>query len=102
MEDQQKESKGSGNKASRQRYSDAFKQQALLRGVKDGIWVVARDLGLQASQLYAWRAKQQGAGAEADRMAQAEVSRLKRELARLEQENAFLKKAAAYFAKGSS
>lgn len=96
------ESKQTVSKVKRQRYSAEFKQQALLRAVKDGVSMVARDLGLPTSQLYAWRAKQQGAGAESERMAQAENARLKRELARLEQENSFLKKAAAYFAKVSS
>ncbi|MGB3462382.1 MAG: transposase [Rhodanobacter lindaniclasticus] len=88
-------------KAERKRHSPEFKQQALLRAVKDGVPVAARDLGLEPAQLYAWRAKaqQQGQDAEALQLQQSEVTRLKRELARLEEENAFLKKAAAYFAK---
>lgn len=88
-------------KRERKQFSAEFKQQALLRAVKDGIPAVARDLGLEPAQLYAWRAKsqQQGQDAEAQRLMQSETARLKRELARLEEENAFLKKAAAYFAK---
>ncbi len=88
-------------KAKRQRFSTEFKQQALLRAVKDGIPAVARDLGLEPAQLYAWRAKaqQRGEDAEAQRVQQAETARLKREVARLEEEVAFLKKATAYFAK---
>lgn len=88
-------------KAERKRYSPEFKQQALLRAVKDGVPMAARDLGLEPAQLYAWRAKaqQQGQDAEALQLQQSETTRLKRELARLEEENAFLKKAAAYFAK---
>ena len=88
-------------KAERKRFSAEFKQQALLRAVKDGIPAVARDLGLEPAQLYAWRAKaqQQGQDTEAQRLQQSETARLKREVARLEEENAFLKKAAAYFAK---
>ena len=88
-------------KAERKRFSPEFKQQALLRAVKDGIPAVARDLGLEAAQLYAWRAKaqQQGEDAEARRLEQSEAARLKREVARLEEEVAFLKEAAAYFAK---
>lgn len=88
-------------KRERKHYSTEFKQQALLRAVKDGVPAVARDLGLEAAQLYAWRAKaqQQGQDAEGQRLMQSEHARLKRELARLEEENAFLKKAAAYFAK---
>jgi len=85
----------------RKQFSQEFKQQALLRAVKDGMTVAARDLGLRPSQLYAWRGKsqQQGQDAETQQVLQAEHARLKRELARLEEENAFLKKAAAYFAK---
>ena len=88
-------------KAGRTRYSAEFKQQALLRAIKDGVPATAKDLGLQAAQLYAWRGKsqQQGQDAEAQRLMQSEAARLKREVARLEEENAFLKKAAAYFAK---
>jgi transposase len=88
-------------KAERKRFGGEFKQQALLRAVKDGIPAVARDLGLEPAQLYAWRAKaqQQGQDTEAQRLQQSETARLKREVARLEEENAFLKKAAAYFAK---
>jgi transposase len=85
----------------RTRYSTEFKQQALLRAVKDGVVVTARDLGLEPAQLYAWRSKarQDGQSDEEQRLLHSETARLKRELARLEEENAFLKKAAAYFAK---
>ena len=87
-------------KAERKRHSPEFKQPALLRAVKDGVPVAARDLGLEPAQLYAWRAKtqQRGRDAEAMQLQQSELVRLKRELARLEEENAFLKKAAVYFA----
>ena len=90
-----------GKAKSRTRFSAEFKQQALLRAVKDGVPAVARDLGLQPAQLYAWRAKaqQQGEDAQAQRLAQSEAARLRREVTRLEEEVAFLKKAAAYFAK---
>lgn len=72
-------------KAKRTRFSSEFKQQALLRAVKDGVPAVARDLGLQPAQLYAWRAKaqQQGEDAEAQRLAQSETARLRREVTRL-------------------
>ncbi len=87
-------------KAERKRYSAAFKQQALLRAVKDGESVAARDRGVPPAQLYAWRgkAKSRGRDAEAQELVQSEHARLKREAARREEENAFLKKA-AYFAK---
>lgn len=85
----------------RNRYSEEFKRQALLRAVQDGVSVVAKDLGLTESQLYAWRAKSRLSGqtSEQQRLEYSEHARLKREVARLEEENAFLKKAAAYFAK---
>ena len=88
-------------KQTRNHYSEAFKRQALLRAVHDGVGVVAQDLGLAQSQLYAWRAKARlsGQAGEEQRLQQSEHSSLKREVARLEEENAFLKKAAAYFAK---
>lgn len=93
--------KTAGAKGDRKRFSAEFKQQALLRAVKDGVSVAARDLGLQPAQLYAWRGKsqQQGQDEQVQRVLEAEQTRLKREVARLEEENAFLKKAAAYFAK---
>jgi len=88
-------------KASRNRYSSEFKQQALARAEKDGVAVAARDLGLQESQIYAWRTKARADSqtSEEQRLLQSEHARLRREVARLEEENAFLKKAAAYFAK---
>ena len=49
-------------KQGRTHYSVEFKQQALLRAVKEGIPAVAQDLGLEAAQLYAWRAKSQQHG----------------------------------------
>lgn len=67
----------------------------MLRAVKDGVPVAARDLGILPAQLYGWRAKaqQHGQDQEAKRLMQSEAARLKREVARLEEENAFLKKA---------
>ena len=93
--------KTTGTQKARKRYSEEFKQQALLRAAKDGVAAASRDLGLQPAQLYGWRGKaqQRGQDAEAQQVLQAEHTRLKRDLARLEEENAFLKKAAAYFAK---
>ena len=93
--------KTAGAKREHKRYSAEFRQQAVLRAVKDGVPAAARDLGLQAAQLYAWRGKaqQRGQDVEAHQLMGSEQARLKREVARLEEENAFLKKAAAYFAK---
>lgn len=85
----------------RKGFSPEFRQQALLRAATEGVPAVARDLGLPPAQLYAWRAKaqQHGQDAEAQRLVQSEQARLRREVARLEEEVAFLKKAAAYFAR---
>ena len=90
-----------GSKGRRTRFSAEFKQQALLRAVKDGVPAAAQELGLEPAQLYAWRSKaqQQGQSDEAQRLQQSELARRRRELARVEEENAFLKKAAAYIAK---
>jgi transposase len=81
----------------RKKYSPQFKDQALERAAKDGIPQVAQDLGIKDSMLYSWRVqqKQGGDSIENQKLQQAEVSRLKREIARLAEENAFLKKAAA-------
>lgn len=87
----------------RKKYSPQFKDQALERAVKDGIPLVAKDLGIKESMLYYWRSQQKRGGdsLENQKLQQAELARLKRENALLAEENAFLKKAAAYFAKES-
>ena len=87
----------------RKKYSPQFKDLALERAAKEGVAQVAKDLGMKESMLYSWRAqqKQGGDSIENQKLQQAEVSRLKREVARLAEENSFLKKAAAYFAKES-
>lgn len=74
----------SDQKVSRKKYSSQFKDQALERAVKDGIPQVANDLGIKESMLYYWRAqrKQGGDSIENQKLQQAEVSRLKREVAR--------------------
>ena len=87
----------------RQKYSAAFKDQAIERACKDGVPQVARDLGIAESMLYYWRAQKNKGGdsIENQKLAQAEMSRLKREVERLQEENAFLKKVATYFTKES-
>ena len=86
-----------------QKYSPQFKDQALERAEKDGVPQTAKDLGISDSLLYSWRAKQKQGGAplEHQKLQQAEMARLKREVSRLEEENAFLKKVATYFTKES-
>tara|TARA_R110000868_G_C10821821_1_gene758671 strand:+ start:64 stop:363 length:300 start_codon:yes stop_codon:yes gene_type:complete len=90
-------------KTVRKKYSSQFKDLALERSENEGIPQVAKDLGLAESLLYSWKAqkKKGGDSIENQKLQQAEVSRLKREVSRLGEENAFLKKAAAYFAKES-
>ena len=92
--------KQQAEKTTRKRYSDEFKEQALKRAEQDGVALVAQDLGIAETQITAWRCKRQieGVVTETERLKEAEVARLKRDLARLEEENTFLKKASAYFA----
>lgn len=87
----------------RQKYSPQFKDQALARAEKDGVPKAAKDLGIADAMLYSWRAqsKQVGNPLENQKLQQAELSKLKREVSRLEEENAFLKKVATYFTKES-
>ena len=95
-------------KTTRKRYSDEFKDQALKRAERDGVALVAQDLGIAETQIYAWRRKRQMEGTVTEtrrlkgawvaRLKGAWVARLKRDMVRLEEENAFLKKASAYFA----
>jgi len=86
-----------------QKYSPQFKDQALERITKDGIPQVAKDLGISESLLYSWRAKlkQGGSSLENQKIQQAEMAKLKREVNRLQQEVSFLKKVATYFTKES-
>lgn len=88
----------------RQKYSAQFKDQALARAEKDGVPKAAKDLGIADSMLYSWRAqlKQGGNSLEYQKLQQAELAKLKREVSRLEEENAFLKKVATYFTKEST
>lgn len=87
----------------RQIYSPQFKDQALERAEKVGVAQAAKDLGIAESMLYSWRAKQKQGGTplEYQKLQQAEMARLKREVDRLAQENDFLKKVAQYFTKES-
>lgn len=88
-------------KSSRRRYSAEFKAEALALAAKVGVSEAAAQLGVQTSQLYAWRSKAEAASrrGHADQAMAAENARLKRLLAEKEQEIAILKKASAYFAR---
>jgi transposase len=97
------ENNSTTQRTERKRYSPQFKDQALARAEKIGVPQAAEDLGIPATMLYSWRAKlkQGGQPIEQQKLQQAELSRLKREVNRLEEENAFLKKVATYFTKES-
>jgi transposase len=89
-------------KVIRRKFSPEFKDRALERAERDGVAQAAKDLEIDTSMLYSWRSqrRQRSAPFERHKLEQAELAKLKREVARLAEENAFLKKAAAYFAKG--
>jgi transposase len=91
--------------AKRKRYTDEFKREAvgLTRQPGSSVSQVARDIGVNANQLWRWRREHgskafTGPGAARDQ----EVLALKRELAKVKKERDFLRDAAAFFAKESS
>ena len=94
----------------RQSFTREFKLEAvrLLEGSGKPAAVVARELGVRRNQLYKWQEQLKARGPDVfsghGRRAgsEAEVARLRREVARLEEENTILKKAAQYFARASS
>ncbi len=88
-------------KKTRTRYTQAYKDEALALADRVGTSAAARELGLQPSQFYQWRAKaqqQQSASAREQALAE-ENARLKRQLAEQSEELEIAKKAAVYFAK---
>ena len=92
------------NKGSaRVRRSEEFKSEALKLAETVGATVAARELGINTNQIYAWRAKQarSDSRSEHEDQLQAEIAKLKRELAQANEEVAILKKATAYFAKNT-
>jgi transposase len=94
--------------ANRKRYSEEFKREAvgLTRQPGASVTQIARDIGVNANQLYRWRLQLEsnskkpfpGAGVTRDQ----EILALKRELAKVKKERDFLRDAAAFFAKESS
>lgn len=80
-------------------FSDDFKRDAVAQITERGYPVaeVSRRLGVSQHSLYQWKRKfsQPPGGDDRD----AEIRRLKRELARVTEERDILKKATAYFAK---
>jgi transposase len=93
----------------RRRYSREFKIDAIRRIIEDGQTQqhVARDLGVSANTLAAWKREyledreQAFPGNGRQKPDDAELTRLRRENARLKREVEILKKAAAYFARES-
>ena len=93
----------------RQRFTKEFKLEAVQLMQHSGrpAAAVARELGIPRNRLYKWMAQLQrhgeaafpGSGCQAG--ADAERTRLRREVARLKEERDILKKAAAYFARES-
>lgn len=88
-------------KSTRRRFSAEFKAEALGLAEQVGVAGAARQLGLQESQLYAWRkkARYEASRSETEKELAIENARLKRQVAKQAEELAILKKAAAYFAK---
>ena len=80
-------------------FSDAFKRDAVAQITERGYPVaeVSQRLGVSQHSLYAWKRKFSQPSGSDDK--DAEIRRLKRELARVTEERNILKKATAYFAK---
>lgn len=91
----------STKKEPRKTYNAEFKTEALKLANRIGVAAAAKELGVYDSQIYNWRPAQQKKASTSQREAelQAEVARLKRQLADQAEDMAILKKAATYFAK---
>jgi len=92
--------------AKRRKYSEEFKREAvnLTRQPDTSVSQVARDIGVNAGQLFRWRRELEGdskafpgVGVARDQ----ELLAVKRELAKVKRERDFLRDAAAYFASES-
>jgi transposase len=82
-------------------FSEEFKRDAVAQIVERGYPVaeVSHRLGVSQHSLYEWKKKFAGKKGAASDDREAEIRRLKRELARVAEERDILKKATAYFAK---
>jgi transposase len=82
-------------------FSDDFKRDAVAQITERGYPVaeVAKRLGVSQHSLYEWKKKFAKSSGPAGDDKEAEIRRLKRELARVTEERDILKKATAYFAK---
>lgn len=81
-------------KKQRNCYSDAYREEALALADCVGVAAAARELGLQPSQLYQWRAKvqQKKTTSEREQALADENARLKRQLAEKSEEPEITKK----------
>ena len=92
----------------RRKFSPEFKQGAVEQARQPGVSFaqVARELGIGANLLTRWKREADAEGRHAFGGSgiprDAEVARLKRELARVKKERDFLRDAATFFAKESS
>lgn len=82
-------------------FTDEFKRDAVAQIVERGYSVaeVSKRLGVSQHSLYGWKKKYSGPKGAVEDNRDAEIRRLKRDLARVTEERDILKKATAYFAK---
>lgn len=86
-------------------FTAEFKREALALAERDGFLKTARSLGLEKSMLYRWRSEAQETGHEAFRgrgvmtEEQAEIARLKQQIASLQEDKEILKKALTIFSR---
>lgn len=84
-------------------YTAEFKRDAVALALRDGVPKAAETLGINDNILYRWRREAREDGDEAFRgkgvmtAEQAELARLRRELANAKEDNLILKKALAIF-----
>lgn len=85
----------------RETYPSEFKQEAVKMADTVGATEAAKQLKLQTSQIYSWRASiaRKESTSKAESRLLPENAAMKRQLAEQKEEMAFLKKASAYFAK---
>ena len=85
----------------RARYSAEYRAEALALAERISVAAAARELGLYATQIYAWRSKaaHERGVSDRERELREENARLKRQLAEKTEEVEILVKTAAYFAK---
>lgn len=91
-------------------YTKEFKVEAVRLSFESNkpVTQVARELGLRVNQIYKWRKTLEDKKGDAftkkkeTKDKDAEIRRLKKELAAIQEENEFLKKTALFFAKNQS